>query len=192
MPERRSTRMRAPGLAGWIRPLRTGLVARPTRAARALAPPDAPRVVPAPAGVATGADPPEGVVAGVAGVGGASGARDAFVLTLVKNAHVSIRPKRDRSCGPVTGVVPFVPTICARTIRGDVPRCRTSMRRKRPRTRPCSLALTWDIVSVAGFQRWRGERSSYGSSTPLSQGFGAEPTNEFSTLSVCPPEVEKK
>src|SRR3954447_588357 len=115
--------MRAPGLAGWARPLGTGPVARRTCAARALAPPDVPPVVPSPAGAATGAVPPCGVaVAGVAGVGGASGARDALVVTLVKNAHASKRPKRVRSCGPVTFVVPFVPTICARTTRGETPR----------------------------------------------------------------------
>src|SRR5204863_191962 len=68
LPERRSTRMRAPGLAGWMRPLRTGPVAGRTRAARALVPPDVPPVAPSAAGAATGAEPPDGVVAGVAGV----------------------------------------------------------------------------------------------------------------------------
>src|SRR5215218_8005452 len=66
------------------------------------------------------------------------------------------------------------------------------MPRKRPLTRPRSLRAACVVVSVCGFQRWRGARSSYGSSTPFSHGFGAEPTNEFSTFSVWPPEVEKK
>src|SRR5690349_11225968 len=113
--------MRAPVFAGTISPLSMGLVARRTRAARAVAVP----VVPSPEGAATGAVPPDGALAGVAGagVGGASGAREAVVLTVVKNAHVSKRPKRVRSCGPVTFVVPFEPTICARTMRGETPRC---------------------------------------------------------------------
>ena len=66
------------------------------------------------------------------------------------------------------------------------------MRLNFPCTRPRSFALTCFVVSVIGFQRCFGERSSYGSSTPFSHGFGAEPTNEFSMLSVWPPEVEKK
>ena len=66
------------------------------------------------------------------------------------------------------------------------------MRLKRPRTSPRSLRFTCVAVRAIGFQRCLGERSSYGSSTPFSHGFGAEPTNEFSMLSVWPPEVEKK
>ena len=61
-----------------------------------------------------------------------------------------------------------------------------------PCTRPRSFACTCAVVSVIGFQRWRGARSSYGSSTPFSHGCGVEPTNEFSMFSVSPPEVEKK
>ena len=61
-----------------------------------------------------------GASASRGGVAGASGAREPLELTVVKYAHVSNRPKRRRSCGPVTCVVPFVPTTCARTIRGDV------------------------------------------------------------------------
>src|SRR5690349_10686337 len=98
--------MRAPVFAGTISPLSMGLVARRTRAARAVAVPAVPPVVPSPEGAATGGVPPDGALAG-AGVGGASGAREAVVLTVVKNAHVSKRPKRVRSCGPVTFVVPF-------------------------------------------------------------------------------------
>ena len=56
----------------------------------------------------------------------------AFEVTEVRNAHVSQRPKAERSCGPVTVVTPAVPTTCARTTRGETPRCRTLMRLKRP------------------------------------------------------------
>src|SRR3954452_18176801 len=185
--------MRAPGLAGWTWPLRTGPVARRTCAARAVAPPDVPPVVPSPAGAATGAEPPWGVaVAGVAGGGGASAARDALVVRLVKTATVSKRPKRVRSCGPVTFVVPFGPTRCARTTRGETPRWTTLMRLNLPCTRPRSFACTCAGVSVIGFQRWRGAKLSYGSSTPFSHGSAPQPTNEFSMFSVLPPEVEKK
>src|ERR671922_650752 len=66
------------------------------------------------------------------------------------------------------------------------------MRRNLPRTSPRSFLFTCAVVSVIGFQRCLGDRSSYGSSTPFSHGFGADPTNEFSMLSVWPPDVEKK
>src|SRR4051794_36637676 len=187
--------MRPPGFAGSMRPLTTGpvgCVTRRTAAARTV-----PGVPPVGVVVAAGATPPDGVigvagVAGVAGVSGPSGARLPLDVTVVKNAHVSNSPNRERSCGPVTFVVPFVPTTCARTIRGETPRWTTLMPRKRPLTSPRSLAPACVVVSVCGVQRWRGARSSYGSSTPFSHGFGAEPTNEFSTFSVLPPDVEKK
>jgi hypothetical protein len=76
-------------------------------------------------------------------------------------------------------------------MRGETPRWMTLMPLKRPLTRPRSFAPACAAVSVTGFQRWRGARLSYGSSTPFSHGFGAEPTKEFSTFSVWPPEVEK-
>ena len=47
----------------------------------------------------------------------------AFEVTEVKKAHVSKSPKAERSCGPVTFVTPPVPTTCARTTRGETPRC---------------------------------------------------------------------
>ena len=56
----------------------------------------------------------------------------AFEVTEVKKAQVSKSPKAERSCGPVTVVTPPVPTTCARTTRGETPRCRTLMRLKRP------------------------------------------------------------
>src|SRR3954447_2631676 len=185
--------MRAPGFAGSIRPLRSGPVGRATR--RTTAARTVPGVPPVGVVADVGATPPAGViggVAGVAGVSGPSGARLPLEVIVVKYAHVSNRPKRERSCGPVTSVVPFVPTTCARTTRGETPRWVTLTPLKRPFTSPRSLACACEIDSVCGFQRWRGARSSYGSSTPLSHGFGAEPTNEFSTFSVLPPDVEKK
>ena len=47
-------------------------------------------------------------------------------------------------------------------------------------------------VKRNGPQRCLGETLSNGSSTAFSHGLGCEPTNEFSTSSVSPPEVEKK
>src|SRR3954466_11998351 len=196
--------MRAPGLAGEMLPLTTGAVGPATR--RTAAARTTPGVPPVGVVAAVGATPPEGVIGaagvagvagvagavGVAGVSGPSGARLPLDVIVVKYAHVSNRPKRERSCGPVTDVVPFVPTTCARTIRGETPRWRTLMPLKRPLTSPRSFLAACVVVSVCGFQRWRGARSSYGSSTPFSHGFGAEPTNEFSMFSVLPPEVEKK
>src|SRR5215207_3480291 len=86
---------------------------------------------------AEGATPPEGSAGGVVGGGGAAFFfldLLAFELTAVKYAHVSNRPKAARSCGPVTLVTPPVPTTCARTTRGETPRCSTLMRLKLPRT----------------------------------------------------------
>jgi hypothetical protein len=81
---------------------------------------------------ATGETPPVGSRrAGAAGFFEAFGLL-AFEVTEVKKAHVSKSPKAERSCGPVTFVTPRVPTTCARTTRGETPRCRTLMRLKRP------------------------------------------------------------
>ena len=57
----------------------------------------------------------------------------------VKNAHVSNRPKRARSCPPVTRVRPRLPITSASTIRGELPRCTTSMPRNLPLTSEPSL-----------------------------------------------------
>ena len=82
---------------------------------------------------ATGETPPVGSP-GVAGAGCLAFGLGllAFEVTEVKKAQVSKSPKAERSCGPVTFVTPPVPTTCARTTRGETPRCRTLMRLKRP------------------------------------------------------------
>ena len=48
------------------------------------------------------------------------------------------------------------------------------------------------MLILIGPQRWRGETSSYSSSTDRSHGSGVVPSALFSTSSVRPPDVEKK
>ena len=110
----------------------------------------------------------------------------------VKYAHVSLSPSRARSVAPSTRVRPPVPMTSAATIRGDVPRPITSTPRRRPFTSPPSRACAALMLIRIGPQRWRGEASSYGSSTAFSHGSGRSPSDVFSTSSVMPPEVEKK
>ena len=92
----------------------------------------------------------------------------------------------------MTLVRPLEPTTCARTTRGEKPRCSTLIDRKWPLTSPLSLAPACASVIRYGPHRWRGETESNGSLTPRSHGRGSEPVNEFSTFSVMPPLVEKK
>ena len=105
---------------------------------------------------------------------------------------MSSRPKTRRSVGPLTTVLPRVPTSVADTTRGETPRCVTLIALNRPRTSPRSRACAWAAVRRNGPQRWRGETSRRGRRRSCSHGLGAEPRNEFSTFSVRPPEVEKK
>src|SRR5262249_34324001 len=63
--------------------------------------------------------------------------RAARVYFFLKNAQVSSSPRALASSGPFTCVVPPLPTRFALTIRGEVPRCVTTMLRSLPcRPRP--------------------------------------------------------
>ena len=85
-----------------------------------------------------------GVVRGIAGTPGrrpptgGAGCLETSVLKLRKRIQVSRSPKARRSCGPVTVVVPAVPTTPARTIRGETPRFSTRICFSRPFTSPPS------------------------------------------------------
>ena len=69
---------------------------------------------------------------------------------------MSNRPSRERSCGPVTSVVPRVPTTFAFTMRGETPRLVTLIVRSRPLTKPPSFASSFDLDHTKR-QRWREE-----------------------------------
>ena len=83
----------------------------------------------------------------------------------MKLAQVSNRPKRRRSSGPLTVVVPPVPMTCARTIRAGTPCLTTLIRRKRPSTNPRSLLWARLSVKGQGPHSRRGHSGSNGSLT---------------------------
>src|SRR3954451_11223255 len=113
----------------------------------------------------------------------------------LKKAQVSGSPSAPASWGPLTVVVPPLPTRFAWTMRGDAPRWVTTTFRSLPR-RPSPLSA--ELIRPTEYFRFQcsyGEpaSASYGSSTPRRYGIAGwpNPSDENSLFSVWPPEVEK-
>ena len=108
-------------------------------------------------------------------------------------AYVVRKPKIRCSVAPETVAWPRLPRTAACRIRGDAPCLVTAI--------PISLPLTSEPSAFAAAPRlicdpqwWYGlcPAPSYGSATPRSHGSGVAPAKTFWTLSVWPPELEKK